>query len=65
MSSQDENTVVNLLPQVTISISEGFSLTTTRSCIIIRCMQWDEAAQGWGIEEHFVEQTAEMSSLEM
>ena len=65
MSSKDEHTVVDPLDQVTISISEGFSVATTRSSAIIHCMQWNEADQGWEIEELFMEQTAEMSSLEM
>ena len=50
---------------LTVATTEGYSVATTRSSAVIHCMQWNNSSERWDIEEHFMEQTAEMSNLDL
>jgi hypothetical protein len=65
MMRQDVYPLFNPSKTITISIKDGFSIGTTRSSAVIRCMQWSDSSQGWNIEEHFMEETVEMSQLDL
>ena len=65
MDSEGEYPALNPLEPITISITEGFSVRTTRSTAVIHCMQWNDLLQRWDLEEHLMAQTSEMSSLEL
>jgi hypothetical protein len=65
MHSEGEYPALNPLEPITISITEGYSVITTRSTAVIHCMQWNELSQRWDLEEHLMSQTLEMSTLEL
>lgn len=65
MDLEGEYPALNPLEPITISITEGFSVRTTRSSAVIHCMQWNDLFQRWDLEEHLMTQTPEMSCLEL
>ena len=65
MHSEGEYPALNPREPITISITEGYSVITTRSTAVIHCMQWNEPSQRWDLEEHLMSQTPEMSTLEL